>query len=122
MTRRVSADSNRKWLLLGLALAALSCARQVETPQEEQLGAVAASTTTCVLGQECCPAGYTQVTLTQNSDSFSTITANQCIVALGGSDIMAINGSNDIVLAGDGDDNVFAGPTSLVRAGNGNAT
>src|SRR6185295_4905267 len=96
------------------ALALLSCAKGAPV-KEEPLGTNASAATGCVLGQECCPTGYTQVNLTQNSDSFSTSSAQQCIVALGGSDIMSINGANDIVLAGDGDDNVFAGPTSLVR-------
>ena len=73
-------------------------------------------------GQECCPSNYQTVTLSPNSDTFSTNTSNQCVVALAGSDTIAANTGNPIVLAGPGDDTIIAGANALVRGGDGRDT
>jgi hypothetical protein len=106
---------------LGLGLIALASCGQGgggEKPQSVD----EAVTASCTLGQECCPAGYQTVTLTNGSDQFTTTKAKQCVVALAGSDVIAANSGDGIVLAGDGDDIIMAGPHSTVRGGNGRDT
>ncbi len=118
-----------KWVVLralwaaGLVGMVVSCSSGVpdgEAQVAEQQDAVA--TSTCVLGDECCPTGYTQVTLTSNADVYSAGASKQCIRALAGSDTVVANLGDSIVLASDGDDTVMAGAHSVVRGGNGNDT
>src|SRR6266542_2396267 len=92
-----------RFVLSGLLAASIAaCVRPTASTRDEQTNSVRTAVNTCVLGQECCPAGYTQVTLTENPDNFATNATNQCIVALGGSDVLSITGGNDVVLAGEG--------------------
>jgi hypothetical protein len=86
------------------------------------LASTGSALTGCVLGDECCPQGYTQVTLTSNSDVYSASAANRCVKALGGSDVITANVGPSVVLAGDGDDTIMAGPAAVVRGGAGNDT
>jgi Lectin C-type domain len=108
-------------MLAPLGLFLLASCGQTQSDESVRSGSEAV-TGTCVLGQECCPANYKTVTLTQNSDTFSATAANQCIVALGGSDTIVANLASPIVLAGPGDDTIMAGPNSLVRGGDGRDT
>jgi hypothetical protein len=92
-----------------LAACAVDARTQTENPSEAQPEAVGSAASAIVAACDpkldtCCPTGTTETVLTNNTDVFSTATANTCIRALDGSDV------------------IFAGPRAYVIGGPGNDT
>lgn len=69
-------------------------------------------------GTDCCPAGSTPITYTENPDNIANAASDVCLVALGGADeVVSTQTGSLVVLAGPGDDTVRGGAGSNILFG-----